>query len=72
MSHTYMYMYVYISHTNVYLQGAYQSTTGGKFSDAVSKFRELLLSITLLVVDNRTELTEVSACKFGLLEYIRN
>ena len=48
------------------IQGAYQSTTGGKFGDAVSKFRELLLSITLLVVDNRTELTEVSASRFDL------
>ena len=43
----------------VYLQGAYQSTTGGRFSDAVNKFREILLSITLLVVDNKSELAEV-------------
>ena len=45
---------------NILSQGAYQSTTGGKFNDAVSKFRELLLSITLLVVDTKSELAEVS------------
>ena len=41
------------------VQGAYQATTGGKFSDAVTKFREILLSLSLLVVDNRSELEEV-------------
>jgi coatomer protein complex subunit alpha (xenin) len=53
------------------LQGAYQSTTGGKFGDAVSKFRELLLSITLLVVDNRTELTEAQQLLTICKEYIQ-
>ena len=44
----------------VCVQGAYQSTTGGRFSESVGKFRELLLSITLLVVDTKSELAEVS------------
>ena len=41
------------------LQGAYQLTTSGKFSDAVVKFRSTLLSIPLLVVDTKSEITEV-------------
>ena len=41
------------------MQSAYQSTTGGKFSDAVSKFRSVLLSVTLLALDNKQDITEV-------------
>ena len=43
-------------------QSAYQSTTSGKFQDAVVKFRNILLSVTLLVVDNKSEISEVSEC----------
>lgn len=42
------------------LQLAYQLTTQGKFEDAVIKFRSILLSIPLLVVDNKQEISEVS------------
>ena len=42
------------------LQGAYQSTTSGKFQDTVSKLRSVLLNVTLLIVDNKSEVSEVS------------
>ncbi len=41
------------------LQLAYQLTTTGKFGDAVDRFRIILLSVPLLVVDNKQEITEV-------------
>ena len=45
--------------TSSHTQGAYQSTTSGKFSDAVSKFRSVLLSVTLLALDSKQDITEV-------------
>lgn len=42
------------------LQAAYQLTTGGKFADAVEKFRTILLAVPLLVVDTKQEIAEVS------------
>lgn len=41
------------------LQVAYQMTTTGKFPEAVDKFRSILLSVPLLVVDNKQEIAEV-------------
>ncbi len=41
------------------LQGAYQSTTSGKFSEGVDKFRSILLSVPLLALDSKSEITEV-------------
>jgi coatomer protein complex subunit alpha (xenin) len=41
------------------LQVAYQLTTGGKFGEAIDKFRQILLSVPLLVVDNKQEISEV-------------
>ena len=40
------------------LQSCYQLTTSGKFVDAVEKFRSILLSIPLLVVDTKQDETE--------------
>ncbi len=40
------------------LQLCYQLTTGGKFGDALEKFRQLLLSVPLLVVDSKQEIGE--------------
>uniref|UniRef100_A0A0K0EKX4 Coatomer subunit alpha n=1 Tax=Strongyloides stercoralis TaxID=6248 RepID=A0A0K0EKX4_STRER len=40
------------------LQEGYHLTTSGKFSDAIDKFRTILLSIPLLVVDSEQEKTE--------------
>ena len=41
------------------LQQAYQLTTAGKFADAIDRFRAILLSVPLLVVDNKSEIAEV-------------
>ena len=41
------------------LQAAYQMTTTGKFNDATDKFRSILLSVPLLVVESRQEIAEV-------------
>lgn len=41
------------------LQLCYQLSTVGKFEDAVEKFRSILLSVPLLVVDNKQEIAEV-------------
>ncbi|XP_065843949.1 coatomer subunit alpha-like [Oscarella lobularis] len=53
------------------LQAAYQLTTQGKFSDAVNKFRQILLSVPFTVVDSKQELTEaqqlVGICREYLL-----
>ncbi|GCB80990.1 hypothetical protein scyTo_0021762 [Scyliorhinus torazame] len=52
------------------LQHCYQLTTAGKFEEAVERFRIILLSIPLLVVDNKQEIAEaqqlISICR----EYI--
>uniref|UniRef100_H2YWH8 Uncharacterized protein n=1 Tax=Ciona savignyi TaxID=51511 RepID=H2YWH8_CIOSA len=49
------------------LQDAYKLTTQGKFDDAIVKFREILLSVPLLVVDNKQEISEaqqlISICR---------
>lgn len=42
------------------LQIAYQLTTQGKFQEAVERFRSILLSVPLLVVDNKQDITEVA------------
>lgn len=49
------------------LQSAYQSTTSGKFAEAVDKFRFILLSVPLLALDSKSEVTEVGGC--GLLSW---
>lgn len=41
------------------LQQCYQLTTAGRFEDAVERFRAILLSVPLLVVDNKQEIAEV-------------
>ena len=45
------------------LQEAYKLTTQGKFDDSIHKFRDILLSVPLLVVDNKQEISEVSAVR---------
>lgn len=42
------------------LQVAYQLTTQGKFQEAVERFQSILLSVPLLVVDNKQDITEVT------------
>lgn len=48
-----------LSHLATRLQQAYQLTTANKLSDAIECFRGILLSVPLLVVDSKPEITEV-------------
>ncbi|XP_046576766.1 coatomer subunit alpha-like [Haliotis rubra] len=52
------------------LQAAYQLTTTGKFADACEKFRSILLSVPLLVVDNKQEIAEAQQLIEICREYI--
>ncbi|VEN35072.1 unnamed protein product [Callosobruchus maculatus] len=52
------------------LQVCYQLTTGGKFSEAIEKFQNLLLSVTLLVVDTKQEIAEAQQLLKICGEYI--
>lgn len=52
------------------LQVCYQLTTGGKFSEAIEKFHTLVLSISLLVVETRQEITEAQQLLHICREYI--
>uniref|UniRef100_A0A8C8AXL6 Coatomer subunit alpha n=1 Tax=Otus sunia TaxID=257818 RepID=A0A8C8AXL6_9STRI len=52
------------------LQLCYQLTTAGKFEEAVEKFRSILLSVPLLVVDNKQEITEAQQLIAICREYI--
>ncbi|KAK3106032.1 hypothetical protein FSP39_011311 [Pinctada imbricata] len=52
------------------LQVAYQMTTTGKFGDAIDKFRSILLSVPLLVVDNKQEIAEAQQLIEICREYI--
>ncbi|XP_021917711.1 coatomer subunit alpha isoform X1 [Zootermopsis nevadensis] len=52
------------------LQVCYQLTTGGKFSEAIEKFHVLVLSIPLLVVETRQEVTEAQHLLHICREYI--
>ena len=45
------------------LQTAYQLTTGGKFQEAAVKFQDILLQVTLLVVDSKQDISEVRICR---------
>ena len=42
------------------LQGCYHLTTAGKFTEAISKLRQLLLAVPLLVVDTKQEVRHLS------------
>ncbi|XP_061177948.1 coatomer subunit alpha-like isoform X2 [Saccostrea echinata] len=52
------------------LQVAYQMTTTGKFGDAIDKFRSILLSVPLLVVENKQEISEAQQLVEICREYI--
>jgi hypothetical protein len=43
------------------LQQCYQLTTSGRFEEGVERFRAILLSVPLLVVDNKQEIAEVGS-----------
>lgn len=52
------------------LQHAYHLTTSGKFNDAISRFRELLLAIPLLVVESKQEVMEAQELVRICREYL--
>lgn len=52
------------------LQVCYQLTTGGKFSEAVDKLKSIILNITLLVVESKTELAEAQQLLKICREYV--
>lgn len=52
------------------LQDGYQLTTGGKFSEAVEKFQNILFSIPFLVVESKTEIAEAQQLLKICMEYI--
>lgn len=52
------------------LQQAYHLTTSGKFNDAITKFRDLLLSIPLLVVESKQEVLEAQQLVKICREYL--
>ena len=47
------------------LQQCYQLTTSGRFEEGVERFRAILLSVPLLVVDNKQEIAEVGSQQRG-------
>lgn len=52
------------------LHNAYQLTTGGKFVEAIEKLQSILLSLTLLIVDTKQEVTEAQQLLKICREYI--
>lgn len=52
------------------LQLCYQLTTGGKFSEAIVKLQSILMSIPLLVVENRQEIAEAQQLLSICREYV--
>ncbi|XP_028409104.1 coatomer subunit alpha-like [Dendronephthya gigantea] len=52
------------------LQTAYQLTTGGKFQEAAEKFQDILLHVTLLVVDSKQDISEAQQLLGICREYI--
>ncbi|KAG8185683.1 hypothetical protein JTE90_003222 [Oedothorax gibbosus] len=52
------------------LQSGYQLTTSGKFQEAIERFRTLLLSIPLLVVDSKQEISEAQQLLEICREYV--
>eukprot|EP00057_Strongylocentrotus_purpuratus_P019118 XP_011673592.1 PREDICTED: coatomer subunit alpha isoform X1 [Strongylocentrotus purpuratus] len=59
-----------LAHLVQRLQSAYQLTTQGKFPDAIVRFRSILLSIPMLVVDTKQEITEAQQLITICREYI--
>ncbi len=52
------------------LQSCYQLTTAGKFSDAVDKFRSILLSVPLLVVESKQDEAEAQQLREICTNYL--
>ena len=52
------------------LQSCYQLTTGGKFTDAIEKFRAILLTVPLLVVENKQDESEAVQLREIAMNYL--
>ena len=52
------------------LQSCYQLTTSGKFADAIEKFRSILLSIPLLVVETKQDEVEATQLRDICCSYL--
>ncbi len=52
------------------LQSCYQLTTAGKFTDSIDKFRAILLSIPLLVVESKQEEAEAQQLREICTNYL--
>ena len=52
------------------LQACYQLTTAGKFSEAVERFRAILLSVPLLAVNTKQEIAEATQLMQICREYV--
>ena len=52
------------------LQSSYKLTTGGKFVEATEKFRSILLSIPLLVVESKQDETEATQLREICMNYL--
>lgn len=61
---------VHLSTLATRLQAAYKSTTDGKFGEALSRMRSILLSLPFLVVDTKAEVTEAQQLLGICREYI--
>lgn len=52
------------------LQTCYQLTTSGKFTEAIDKFKQIMISIPLLVVDSKSEIAEAQQLLDICREYV--
>lgn len=52
------------------LQVCYQLTTSGKFTEAIEKFQNIVMSVPLLIVENRQEMAEAQQLINICREYI--
>eukprot|EP00095_Tigriopus_kingsejongensis_P002882 maker-scaffold52_size450388-snap-gene-3.20 protein:Tk02882 transcript:maker-scaffold52_size450388-snap-gene-3.20-mRNA-1 annotation:"coatomer subunit alpha isoform 11" len=59
-----------LNHLVQRLQTCYQLTTAGKFSDAITKFRNILLSIPLLVVETKQDEAEAVQLREICMNYL--
>jgi len=59
-----------VLYSYLFPQVCYQLTTGGKFSEAIEKLHTLVLSIPLLAVETRQEITEAQQLLHICREYI--
>lgn len=52
------------------IQSCYQLTTAGKFADATEKFRAILLSVPMLVVETKQDEAEATQLRTIAMQYL--